>query len=243
MLMAMENRITLYIAGDSTAAAKEERARPETGWGECLPAYLSPSVRVENRAANGRSSRSFLEEGRLEAILGTIRPGDYLLIQFGHNDSKEDPARRTEPVSEFPATLLRYAEGARAAGAVPVLLTPVVRRHFETAGRDRELSVLKDTHGPYLAAVKRLAAAEGLALLDLESRTRAVVESLGERESRRLYLHLAPGEFARYPNGLADDTHFSPAGADRVASLAAAEILRLSPFFPSLEPLARLVRA
>ena len=172
MLMAMEKRITVYIAGDSTAAAKEERARPETGWGECLPAYLSPAVRVENRAANGRSSRSFLEEGRLEAILGTIRPGDYLFVQFGHNDSKEDPARRTEPVSEFPATLLRYAQGARDAGAVPVLLTPAVRRRFDGSG------TLADTHGPYLSAVKRLAAAERLPLLDLESRTRALVESL-----------------------------------------------------------------
>ncbi len=229
-------RITVYIAGDSTAANKEADKRPETGWGEAFPALVGPGIMVDNRAMNGRSTRTFIAEGRLDSIASTIRRGDYLFIQFGHNDSKTDSERYTDPETEYPANLLRYVEAARSAGAVPVLLSPVVRRHFDDNG------ALKDTHGPYLASVKRLAARRGLPLLDMEARTRELLASLGPEASKKLFLHLAPGENPNYPEGIADDTHASPLGAERVAALVADELLRLAPRFPELGPLARAIR-
>jgi len=215
--------VTLYIAGDSTAAAKLPERRPETGWGEAFARLVAP-LRVENRALNGRSSRSFIEEGHLDSIAAAIRAGDFLLVQFGHNDSKLDPARHTDPEREFPSFLARYAEVARGAGAQAVFLTPIVRRHF--AG---SVGFLTDSHGPYLAAVRRFAAERDLPLLDLESRTRDLVSSLGPEGSEGLFLHLAPGESPNYPEGIADDTHLSPEGAERVAALVLDEILRAVP--------------
>lgn len=238
MIKAMINpneSFTVYIAGDSTAAPKEEDKRPETGWGEKFPAYLGPAVRVENRAVNGRSTKTFIEEGRLASIAETLKSGDYLFIQFGHNDAKENSERYTDPRTAYPANLFAFAETARAAGAIPVLLTPVVRRRFDETG------ALQDTHGPYLEAMKRLAAERSIPLLDLEARTRNLVAGMGETESRALYLHAKSGQWPAYPEGIADDTHFSPVGADWVASLAASEILRAAPLYPELEPLARAV--
>lgn len=231
----MDTRNTVYIAGDSTAAMKEEAKRPETGWGECFPKYLGSEIRVDNRAMNGRSTRSFISEGRLESICNTLKAGDYLFIQFGHNDSKEDAERHTDPETEYPAFLQRYVDAALDAGAIPVLLTPVVRRHFDESG------LLLDTHGPYLAAMKRFASTQRVPLLDLEARTRALVSRLGDQASRALYLQLLPNENPNYPEGVADNTHFCSEGADRVASLVAAEILISAPKYPELELLARSI--
>ncbi|MYS53198.1 rhamnogalacturonan acetylesterase, partial [Streptomyces sp. SID6013] len=126
---------TLYIAGDSTAAQKYSDAAPETGWGMALPFFLRHDLRVANHAVNGRSSKSFVDEGRLDVVLGAIRPGDFLLIQFAHNDEKdEDPTRYTEPWTTYQDCLRMYVDGARARGARPVLATPVERRRFDAEG-------------------------------------------------------------------------------------------------------------
>ena len=140
---------TLYIAGDSTAAQKYADAAPETGWGMALPFFLHKDLPVANHAVNGRSSKSFVDEGRLAVILRQIRPGDFLLIQFGHNDAKkEDPARYTEPWSTYQSHLRQYIDGARARGARPVLATSVERRKFDAAGK------ALPTHGDYPAAMR-----------------------------------------------------------------------------------------
>lgn len=247
----MSDFVTIYIAGDSTAAVKLPEKRPETGWGEAFARLVAglpdgdgetshgagqDRLRVENRALNGRSSRSFIDEGHLDSIAATIREGDFLFVQFGHNDSKDDPARHTEPEREFPDFLARYAEVAHAAGAQAVFLTPIVRRLFVESRREGGTD-LSDSHGPWLAAVRRFAAERDLPLLDLELRTRELVTSLGPEGSKRLYLHLAPGESPNYPDGIADDTHLKPEGAERVAALVIGEIARAAPRFDALSPL------
>jgi len=238
----MDKVAKVFIAGDSTAAAKEAGKRPETGWAERFSPFLGHAYGVENRAVNGRSSRSFITEGRLDAIASALASGDCLFIQFGHNDEKDDPERHTEPEREFPEFLLRYVSVAHAAGAMPVLLTPIVRRRFDDSDAGGR-ALLLNTHGPWLAAVKRLASERNVPLLDLEARTRSLVESLGPEASKALYLHAGPGVWPAYPEGIADDTHLSEAGAVRVASLVADEVLRAAHPFPALAPLARAIGA
>src|SRR3954468_14182160 len=124
-----------YVAGDSTAATYAVADVPRAGWGQALPVFLRPQTRVVNEALSGASSKSFADLGRLDRILTAIAPGDLLLISFGHNDEKiEDPARGTDPWTTFQQCLRRYLDGARAAGARPVLVTPVERRRFTATG-------------------------------------------------------------------------------------------------------------
>lgn len=202
---------TLYLAGDSTAAQKYADAAPETGWGMALPFFLRDGLPVANHAVNGRSSKSFADEGRLAAIQTVLRPGDLLLIQFGHNDQKtEDPARYTEPWTTYQDYLRRYADAARAAGAHPVLLTSVERRRFDAGG------TALPTLGEYPAAMRALAAEQDVPLLDLNEQSLALWQKLGPEETKS-YFNWAPG----LPEEEQDNTHFSPRGAIAVARLAA----------------------
>ncbi|MGW0562465.1 rhamnogalacturonan acetylesterase [Streptomyces sp. NPDC003016] len=211
-------RRTIHIAGDSTAAQKTADAAPETGWGTALPVFLTPHLDVANHAVNGRSSRSFVEEGRLDALSGALRPGDWLLVQFGHNDAKDDD-RHTDPWTTYQDYLKRYVKEARDRGARPVLLTSVERRRFDAGG-----SALP-THGEYPAAMRALAAAEGVALVDTQAASLARWQVLGPERTKDLFLWLGPGESPHYPGGKQDNTHFRPAGAIEVARLVAAGLL------------------
>lgn len=203
---------TLYIAGDSTAAQKYANAAPETGWGMALPFFLRKELVVANHAVNGRSSKSFVDEGRLEAILSAIQPGDYLLIQFGHNDEKaEDPTRYTEPWTTYQDHLRMYVEGARARGARPVFATSVERRKFDAGGK------ALPTHGEYPAAMRALAAEERVALLDAQALSLALWQELGIEETKQYFNWTATEQ---------DNTHFNPPGAIAVARLVARELLR-----------------
>ncbi|WP_149824129.1 rhamnogalacturonan acetylesterase [Streptomyces tailanensis] len=203
---------TLFIAGDSTAAQKYAAAAPETGWGMALPFFLHKDRPVSNHAVNGRSSKSFVDEGRLDVILNEIRPGDFLLIQFGHNDSKAtDPARYTEPWSTYQDYLRLYIDGARSRGARPVLATSVERRRFDSAGNARP------SHGEYPAAMRALAEQEGVPLLDLQALSLALWQQLGVEETKKYFNWTATEQ---------DNTHFNPPGAIAVARLGAQELLR-----------------
>ena len=209
---AAQRHRTLYIAGDSTAAQKYADAAPETGWGMALPFFLRKEVPVANHAVNGRSSKSFVDEGRLDALLGLIRPGDFLLIQFAHNDEKsEDPTRYTEPWSTYQDYLRLYIQGARAHGARPVLATPVERRRFDAEGN------AVPTHGEYPAAMRALAQEERVALLDIEALSLALWQELGVEETKKYFNWTATEQ---------DNTHFNPPGAIAVARLVARELLR-----------------
>ncbi|WP_299536521.1 rhamnogalacturonan acetylesterase [uncultured Streptomyces sp.] len=208
--------LTLHIAGDSTAAQKYSDAAPETGWGMALPFFLRPDVRVANHAMNGRSSKSFIDEGRLDALLAGVRPGDLVLVQFGHNDEKtEDPARGTDPHTTFPQYLRQYLDGARARRARPVLITPVERRRFAEDG------TAKPTHGEYPAAMRALAAEERVPLIDAQALTLALWQRLGPTVTQDWFNWVEPGESPNYPAGKQDNTHFQPLGAVEVARVTA----------------------
>ncbi|MFC7309492.1 rhamnogalacturonan acetylesterase [Streptomyces monticola] len=202
---------TLYIAGDSTAAQKYADATPETGWGMALPFFLQAHTLVANHAVNGRSSKSFADEGRLDTILARLRPGDLLLIQFGHNDAKaDDPVRYTEPWSTYQDYLRRYVEGARARGAWPVLATSVERRRFAADG------TALATHGEYPAAMRALAGQEDVRLLDIQDLSLALWQKLGPEETKKYF---------NWTSVEQDNTHFNPPGAIAVARLVAAALL------------------
>lgn len=213
-------RTTVYLAGDSTAATKQPTAAPETGWGMALPFFLADDrFTVANHAVNGRSSKSFYDEGRLAPILAALRPGDLLLVQFGHNDEKiEDPARGTDPETTYPQYLRLYIDGARERGARPVLLTSVERRKFDAAG------TAQPTHGAYPDAVRRLARAERVPLLDIQASSIALWQRLGPEATQGYFNWLEPGESPNYPAGLQDNTHFQPHGAIEVARFVAREL-------------------
>jgi lysophospholipase L1-like esterase len=203
---------TIYLAGDSTAAQKYADARPETGWGMALPFFLRSGLKVSNHAVNGRSSKSFIDEGRLDVVLGAVRPGDFLVVQFGHNDSKiADPARYTEPWTTYQDHLRQYIDGARARGARPVLATSVERRKFDAGG------VAQPTHGEYPAAMRALAQEEGVALLDIQALSLALWQKLGVEETKKYF---------NWTETEQDNTHFNPPGAIAVARLVASELLR-----------------
>ncbi|MEW2176377.1 rhamnogalacturonan acetylesterase [Streptomyces sp. NPDC005406] len=207
---------TLHIAGDSTAAQKYADAAPETGWGMALPFFLGRPLAVANHAMNGRSSKSFIDEGRLAALLEEVREGDLLLIQFGHNDEKtEDPARGTDPYTTYQDHLRQYVRGARARRVRPVLLTPVERRRFAADG------TAKPSHGEYPAAMRALAAEERVPLLDLQALTLARWQELGPDGTLEYFNWLEPGQSPNYPDGRQDNTHFRPRGAVEAARLVA----------------------
>ena len=203
---------TIYIIGDSTV---EDNTPPFRGWGWALPEYVAPGVQVANHAMSGRSSLSFMNEGRFAPVEEGMQPGDLLLIQFGHNDEKDDAERHTDPSTTFPQQLSLYCDTAMAKGAQPVLMTPVCRRFF--VGAD---SILY-THGEYPAAIRRLAAERHIPLLDLKKASRALYLSLGEDKTAELFVRLAPGEHPDFPDGHDDKTHFNAHGAQVIAGLVA----------------------
>ena len=201
---AQKRPVTIFLAGDSTMAPKQPDKRPETGWGEKLESHFHDGkVRVDNRAMNGRSTTSFIAEGRWQAIVDALQKGDHVFIQFGHNDQKKDkPAVYASP-EDYKANLARFIADVRAKGAVPVLMTPVSRRRFEKGIPVR-------THGEYPDLVKAVAAEQHVRVIDMETKSASVLMQYGPENSIRLFLHLKAGENGNYPNGVEDNTHFSP---------------------------------
>jgi lysophospholipase L1-like esterase len=212
--------IVIFMVGDSTMADKPViPANPERGWGQLLPGYFKPGVRVENHAANGRSSKSFLDEGKWRPVVESIKPGDCVIIQFGHNDQPGKGAKReTQPFGSYKTNLFRYVQETRERGGVPVLCTSVARRKFDAEGR------LVDTHGDFIPAARQAAAELNVPLLDLNSGTIKLLTDMGPEGSKRLFDWIPAGEFERYPKELKDDTHFNAFGACRVCDLAVVEI-------------------
>ena len=201
---------TWFLCGDSTMADYIPSRRPMTGWGQVFPALLPAGETVENCAVNGRSSRSFIEEKRLHFIDCCLRPGDKLVVSFGHNDNKDDPKRHTDARTTFLDCLRQYAQIARAHGARMILATPIPRRRFDENGR------LQPTHGDFPQAMRDFAREEDLPLVDLEKRMTAVFEAAGQEGTKEMFCHLPQGT-PNYPDGAADDTHLQLRGAVRVA--------------------------
>lgn len=240
--------VTIFMIGDSTMADKDlTGGNPERGWGQMLPGFLSEDIRVDNHAVNGRSSKSFIDEGRWEKVLSLIQPGDYVFIQFGHNDEKTDPKRHTDAGGSFDDNLRRFVNEARSKGGIPVLFNSIVRRNFGIANGETvanaisqddirkgvnpdakheaqaehpaEGDKLMDTHGDYLEAPRRVAAELDVPFVDMNKLTHTLVEGLGPVESKKLFMWVAPNVVPAMPKGREDNTHLNIYGARVVAGL------------------------
>lgn len=212
---AQKQPVTVYLAGDSTMAEKKPEKRPETGWGEMFQQhFVAAKVKIENHAQNGRSTKTFISENRWQAIVDKLKKGDYVFIQFGHNDGAKDKPERYTPPEDYRKNLIRFVEEARAKKAIPVLLTPVMRRKFDADGK------FVDQHGVYPGIVRELAKEYKVALIDMHRTSEQVLVRYGVEESKKLFLQLQAGENANYPNGINDNTHFVPRGAEEMAKLA-----------------------
>ena len=224
LLVAMKpahDTITVYLIGDSTIADKSARAFPETGWGTPFKTFFDSSVIIDNRARNGRSTRTFISENLWQPIEKRLMPGDYVFIQFGHNDeSKEKTDRYTSP-EDYKRNLRKFISETREKRANPVLLSPVTRRRFDKDGNVRE------THVAYSLLVKEVATETNTPFIDLDTKSRELLQKFGEADSRYLFLQLAPGEHPNYPLGKDDNTHFNELGARLVAQLVLVEIIAL----------------
>jgi len=214
-------RITVWLVGDSTMANKEVRAFPETGWGMPFSHFFDSTVSVDNRAKNGRSTKSFIEEKLWQPIVDGMAEGDYVFVQFGHNDEVKEKTGRYTTLDEFKANLSRYVNETREKKAIPVLITPVARRAFDAAGNVRE------THTAYADAVREVAARLQVPLIDLDQEGMALLQQMGPVNSKWLYDYVEPGEHPNYPEGKQDDTHFSELGARKIAEIVLKDVRSL----------------
>ena len=213
-------KIKIYLIGDSTIAIKEIKAYPETGWGMPFANFFDSTITVDNRAKNGRSTGSFIKEGLWQPVVDNLSEGDYVLIQFGHNDEVKTKATYTTE-QEFSDNLTRYVNESRSKKAIPVLLTPVARRKFDSIGR------IQGTHDVYSNLVRAVAKKMAVPLIDLDLKSQALLQQMGADASKYLFNHLQPGEHPNYPGGKIDDTHFSELGARKMAQIVLAEIKSL----------------
>ena len=216
-----KNKIKIFIAGDSTAANKEVKAYPETGWGMPFSHFFDSTVTVDNRAKNGRSTRTFISEGLWQKLIDDVHEGDYVLIQFGHNDESKEKTDRYATPDEYKANLARFITETRNKKATPVLMTPVSRRQFDSTGHVRE------THKVYSALVRDVAAQFKVPFFDLDEKSRELLQKFGPENSKLLFLQLEPGEHPNYPDGRNDNTHFNELGARKIAQLVLGGIKEL----------------
>lgn len=219
--VALEAAPRLHLAGDSTMADKSTAApNLERGWGQCLREWMIDPAQLSNHALNGRSTKSFVSEGHWDALLAELQPGDFVIIQFGHNDEKEKSPDRYAPARGlYRDNLLRFVRQVRAKGAEPILATSICRRKFD------ERMQLVDTHGEYPAVVREVAAEEHTPLLDLEVSTWQLFERLGPEEAKRLLMWVPADTYPEVPKGRKDDTHLNQEGG-RVVSLLAVQEMR-----------------
>lgn len=208
---------TLFLAGDSSVTSRPRSLAPMAGWGQALPLFLR-GVSVINCARAGASSRSFVERGRLAWILREARPGDLLLVSFGLIDMKRCAGRFTEPFTDFQHYLRRCVDGARDRGAHPVLVTSQERGVFDAQGNLRRLL------GLYPLAMKEIAETDSVPLIDLNEWSVRRWRRAGPHGTRRIFLHLEPGEHPNFPEGVADHTHLRASGAIECARFVAGEL-------------------
>lgn len=208
-------KITIFTIGDSTMANKKDPEKnPERGWVQVLAPFFNENVTIKNHAVNGRSTKSFRELGHWKNVIDSIQSGNYLFIQFGHNDGKDtDPARYTNPQTSYRHNLINYIKEARAKGAIPIMFSSIARRKFNKEG------VLLDAHGNYTLVARLVAQEMKVPFIDMQYLTENLEMKYGVEGSKKLHLHFAPGENAYFPNGLDDNTHLSVLGATEIAKL------------------------
>lgn len=223
-LPVVAQRATIYGIGDSTMATKKDPSvNPEFGWGQVFPQFLKETISFQNHAVNGRSTKSFMEEKRWDSIQKLLKKGDYVFIQFGHNDAKiNDPKRYTNPHTSYRYNLVKFITDTRAKGAIPILFTSIARRNFN------EYGVLVSTHGDYTLETRWVAKEYNVPLIDLEYLSEQLEISYGPEASKKLHLHFKKGEHPYYAEDKADDTHLSEMGALEIAKRAVKELKKLS---------------
>jgi carbohydrate esterase family 8 len=253
----VSDTIVVFMIGDSTMANKPLKdENQERGWGQMLPLMLQGPIKVDNHAVNGRSSKSFIDQGRWDAVVSKIKPGDYVIIQFGHNDEKPKADRHTDPGSTFDDNLRKFVNETRAKGGYPILCNSIVRRNFpaDTTVRhvDRddkplegfsnlklapEGDLLVDTHKEYVNAPRNVARELGVPFLEMNTLTHNLVQNLGREESKKLFMWIPEGKYAFCPKGKVDNTHLNVYGGQVVAALAARAMAdavpALSPYIKS----------
>ena len=214
LAVSVPAQITVYLAGDSTCANKLPEKRPETGWGEMMQQYFDPAkVVIDNHAQNGRSTKTFISEGRWQAIVDKLKKGDFVLVQFGHNDASKEKGERYTPPDAYRANLIRFIGDVKEKKASIVLMTPVMRRRFDKDGN------FVDSHGEYPDIVRSVAKEQKVPLIDMHRKSEAVIKRYGVEGSRALFLQFNPDENPNYPKGVEDNTHFVPKGAEEMAKL------------------------
>ena len=238
---AMPDRTTtIFVIGDSTAANKDiSGGKQERGWAMALQAYFDDHIIIDNHAVNGRSSKSFIDEGRWDKVLQKMKPGDYVIIQFGHNDEKPKVDRHTDPGSTFDYNLAKFVRETREHGGIPVLMNCVVRRNFFVNAPENdddeklrtqtfkdgvkmiEGDSLIDTHGLYRQAPRDVARRMNCHFVDANQITHDLEQGLGTEASKQLHMWYLPGTEPSEPKGKQDNTHYNIYGAHQVARLLA----------------------
>ncbi len=217
LMLPPKKKIKVFIAGDSTASIKNVKAFPEHGWGMPFVYFWDSTVTVVNKAKNGRSTSSFQTEGLWKSIMDEASEGDYVFIQFGHND--EVPTKKTATTPEqFKSNLKKFVTETREKKAIPVLLTSMARRKFDSTGK------IVGTHDEYMKITRAVAKEENTVLFDMDIITQQLYQKFGPENSALLFLQLKPGEHPNHPQGKDDNTHFNEFGARLVAQLVLKEI-------------------
>ena len=217
-LLYKKKHVTVYLIGDSTMAYYRSPQFPIAGWGMPFADFFDSTVTVKNKAEGGESTRTFIEENLWKPVADSLRPGDYVLIQFGHND--EVPSKESYTTEkDFKANLIRFITEARNKRANPVLITPVARRKFDDSGN------IQDVHQAYSAIVRNVALEYKVPFIDLNKKSQQLLQELGPEKSKLLFLAL--GENPYYPKDEEDITHFNALGARKIAEIVLAELKAL----------------
>ncbi len=230
-----EGVVTAFLTGDSTIVDQDND--PWASWGQMIPRFFDDRLAIANHAESGESANGFIAERRLEKIMSLFRPGDYLFIEFGHNDMKQTGEGRGAYLHYY-ESLKELALAARAAGGHPVLLTPTQRRTFDENGQ------IVNSHEDYPDAMRQLAEDENIPLIDLHAMTKVFYEALGVEGSKRSLVHYPAGTFPGQTAELADNTHFNPYGAYQIAKMVIEGMLQLDlpltrylrPDYPRYDP-------
>lgn len=212
--------IKIWMIGDSTMCDYESSRAPLTGWGMPFAGFFTPAVQVNNRAKGGRSTRTFIAEKRWDNVSDSLSKGDYVLMQFGHNDAAkgERYKERYTSVPDYKTNLARFIKESRAKNAIPILITPVSRMSFDKNGHANE------THTEYSAAVYEVAKIYDVPVIDLDRESRAMYEKMGPSGAKQLFMQLESGVHPNYPEGKKDNTHFNEFGARKIAQIVLSEM-------------------
>jgi lysophospholipase L1-like esterase len=217
-----KKKIKIFMAGDSTMSIKEAKAYPETGWGMPFVYFWDSTISIVNRAKNGRSTKTFISEGLWASIYNEATEGDYVFIQFGHNDESVEKKERYATPDTFKMNLTRFIHDTREKKAIPILFTPVSRRRFDKDGMAIE------THKEYSALTREVAKEQNVLFIDLDEKSRALYQQFGPENSKLLFLQMKPGAHPNYPEGKEDNTHFNELGARLIAELVLKELKALN---------------